>query len=114
MGEKKDGIDTIEWIIKQPWCSGKICTCGISYLGATQLVLQLSGDIKGLETSVITCPSVNSINGGWIYAGEFLDSGVLVGLLELLAMNKWKDYQKKKKNKLLKIRKWFLIISSRI
>ena len=34
-GEKKDGIDTIEWIIKQPWCSGKICTCGISYLGVT-------------------------------------------------------------------------------
>ena len=78
-GEKKDGIDTIEWIIKQPWCSGKICTCGISYLGATQLVLQLSGDIKGLETSVITCPSVNSINGGWIYAGEFLDSGCCLG-----------------------------------
>ena len=78
-GEKKDGIDTVEWIIKQPWCSGKICTCGISYLGGTQIVLQLSGDIKGLETSVITCPAVNSINGGWIYSGEFLDSGCSLG-----------------------------------
>ena len=78
-GEKKDGIDTIEWIIKQPWCSGKICTCGISYLGGAQLVLQLSGETPGLETSVITCLSVNSINGGWLYAEDFLDAGCILG-----------------------------------
>jgi len=66
-GEKKDGMDTIEWIIKQLWFSGKICTCGISYLGGTKLVLQLCGEIPGLETSVITCPSVNGIDSGWIY-----------------------------------------------
>lgn len=46
--------------------------CGISYLGATQLVLQLTGEVKGLETSIITNPTVNSINGGWLYAGDFL------------------------------------------
>lgn len=78
-GEKKDGIDTIEWIINQSWCSGKICTCGISYLGGVQVVLQLQGKIKGLETSVITCPAVNSINGGWLYAGDFLDAGCILG-----------------------------------
>src|SRR5205823_1455612 len=34
--EMEDGHDTIEWIAKQPWSSGKIGTTGISYSAAVQ------------------------------------------------------------------------------
>ncbi|MFL0582831.1 CocE/NonD family hydrolase [Solibacillus silvestris] len=73
-GEKQDGVDTVNWIVNQSWCNGKVATMGASYLGGTQYLLQLAGDIPGLETSVITCPAVNSSDGGWIYTGEFLDA----------------------------------------
>jgi predicted acyl esterase len=36
---KEDGYDTVEWIAKQPWCSGKIGTWGGSALGITQLLM---------------------------------------------------------------------------
>ena len=34
--EGADGYDTLEWIVRQPWCSGKIGTSGRSYGGLTQ------------------------------------------------------------------------------
>jgi len=36
LGEHQDGRDTLEWIAKQPWCSGKIGSWGSSALGITQ------------------------------------------------------------------------------
>ena len=34
--EALDFYDAIEWIAKQPWCSGKVGTLGISYLASSQ------------------------------------------------------------------------------
>ena len=34
-----DGYDTVEWVARQPWCSGKIGTWGPSALGITQLLM---------------------------------------------------------------------------
>ncbi len=31
-----DGYDTCDWIVRQPWCSGKIGTMGLSYAAHTQ------------------------------------------------------------------------------
>ncbi|MCX6379992.1 MAG: CocE/NonD family hydrolase [Armatimonadetes bacterium] len=39
----QDGSDTLEWLIKQPWCNGKIGTWGGSALGITQLGLAGTG-----------------------------------------------------------------------
>jgi len=33
---KTDGYDLVEWIAKQPWCSGTVGTLGLSYMGWTQ------------------------------------------------------------------------------
>lgn len=77
-GDKMDGVDTMAWIVKQPWCNGKVVTCGMSYLGNTQYALQLTGDVPGLVTSAINCPAMNSIDGGWIYTGEFIDASCIV------------------------------------
>ncbi len=38
-----DGYDTVKWILKQPWCNGKIGTMGGSALGITQLLLAGAG-----------------------------------------------------------------------
>ena len=34
--EGQDGYDTIEWITRQPWCSGRVGMHGGSYVGAVQ------------------------------------------------------------------------------
>jgi len=34
--EGQDGYDTIEWITRQPWCSGRVWILGGSYVGAVQ------------------------------------------------------------------------------
>ena len=35
----RDGYDTIDWVVKQPWATGKVGTYGCSYLGEVQLLL---------------------------------------------------------------------------
>jgi len=36
LGEGPDGFDTIEWLARQPWCSGKVGTIGGSYNALVQ------------------------------------------------------------------------------
>ena len=38
-GEHKDGVETVAWILKQPWSNGKVGTAGGSALGITQNLL---------------------------------------------------------------------------
>ena len=37
--EAQDGADTIDWIIQQPWCNGKVGTLGLSYGAHVQAAL---------------------------------------------------------------------------
>lgn len=37
--EAADGRDTLEWVVKQPWCDGRVAMLGPSYLGMTQLAV---------------------------------------------------------------------------
>ncbi len=37
LSEGEDGYDTMSWIVKQPWCEGKIGTMGLSYAAHTQV-----------------------------------------------------------------------------
>ena len=85
VNEGPDGVDTVEWIVRQPWCNGKVATMGMSWLGGTQYALQLMGDVPGLETSVIACPAMNSIDGGWVYNGEFFDTSCAAAWAILIA-----------------------------
>ena len=34
--EGNDGFDTIEWLVQQPWCNGKVGVYGLSYAAHTQ------------------------------------------------------------------------------
>ena len=51
--EAADGADTVEWMRRQPWFTGRFATIGISYLGFTQYAL-LQDPPPELVTAVIT------------------------------------------------------------
>ncbi|MBC7286603.1 MAG: CocE/NonD family hydrolase [Armatimonadetes bacterium] len=38
-GEHRDGYETVEWIAAQPWCNGRVATCGGSAMAITQYLL---------------------------------------------------------------------------
>ena len=48
--EADDGVDTIEWCVRQPWCDGTVGMCGPSYLGMVQLAAatQAPAALRGL------------------------------------------------------------------
>ncbi|MFC1607253.1 CocE/NonD family hydrolase [Candidatus Latescibacterota bacterium] len=52
--EANDGIDTIRWIIRQPWSNSKIGTFGGSYVGLTQWLPAMTGppSLKAMFTTV--------------------------------------------------------------
>ena len=39
LNEQPDGVDTIAWIVAQPWCSGRVATLGFSYGAHVQTAL---------------------------------------------------------------------------
>ena len=41
--EAQDGLDTLEWLRRQPWCDGRVGMFGDSYLAATQFLLATTG-----------------------------------------------------------------------
>ncbi|KOV74850.1 X-Pro dipeptidyl-peptidase [Streptomyces sp. AS58] len=48
--ERLDGIDTVDWVCKQPWFDGSLVLCGPSYLGYTQWAMadQLPAQVKAM------------------------------------------------------------------
>jgi len=53
-GEHQDGAETLAWILKQPWCNGKIGTEGESAMGITQNMLAGAAP-AGLTAQYIAC-----------------------------------------------------------
>ncbi|HXO55511.1 MAG TPA: CocE/NonD family hydrolase, partial [Mycobacterium sp.] len=51
--EAADGADTVQWMRRQPWSTGRFATIGVSYLGFTQYAL-LQDPPPELVTAVIT------------------------------------------------------------
>jgi putative CocE/NonD family hydrolase len=43
LSDGNDGFDTCAWIVKQPWCNGRIATMGLSYAAHTQGALGSAG-----------------------------------------------------------------------
>ncbi|MBT2266078.1 CocE/NonD family hydrolase [Rhodococcus erythropolis] len=68
MNEADDGVDTVEWIGRQKWCSGSIGTFGHSYLGFTQWATA-SRAPEGLKA---IAPAVSAPD---FYAAPFYSAG---------------------------------------
>ena len=66
---KTDGYDLVEWVARQPWCSGKVGTYGLSYMGWTQwwTATQTPPSLKAIVPEVAppdqlyNCPYQNGI-----------------------------------------------------
>lgn len=43
VNEAEDGVDTLDWLLKQDFCDGRICTMGLSYGAHTQLAAAVGG-----------------------------------------------------------------------
>jgi hypothetical protein len=57
-GELQDGVDTLAWILKQPWCNGRVGTYGASACGITQNLLA-GAEPVGLSAQYITVAAAN-------------------------------------------------------
>lgn len=72
-----DGYDTIEWVAKQPWCTGKVGMYGGSYVGATQF---LAATKKPPHLQAIFPVISSSLHfDGWAYHGGVFKLINLVG-----------------------------------
>lgn len=73
-GEDQDGYDTVQWLLKQPYCSGKIGTFGGSYLAYTQWKL-MEQKIPEYQAAVPTVSFATPRDGFW-YRGGALELGL--------------------------------------
>ncbi len=55
-GEHQDGFDTVQWILSQPWCNGRIATTGGSAGGITQIQLAGSAPPGIVGQHVVVAP----------------------------------------------------------
>ena len=69
-GANQDGVDTINWILAQPWCNGRIGSWGGSALGITQVLTAPATDKISAQVIDIACSNLYgqlSYQGGvWV------------------------------------------------
>lgn len=66
LDEKKDGLEVLDWIAKQPWCDGQIAGFGTSYIGFTALTV-MDAQHPALKAVFNT--------SGWIKPGKMNNPG---------------------------------------
>jgi predicted acyl esterase len=85
-GQLQDGLDTVNWILAQPWCNGKIGTLGPSALGITQNLL------AGTDPPGVVCQSISIAAGSlyhhMVYPGGCFRESLVAGWL---AEVKWPE-----------------------
>ncbi len=73
VNEINDGYDSIEWLASQPWCTGKVGTFGISYVGATQW---LAAKSKPPSLAAIAPGfTAHDYHEGWTWQGGAFELG---------------------------------------
>ena len=74
-GEHQDGVDTVAWLKKQPWCNGSIATIGGSALGITQNFLA-GATPDGLKAQYITVAAASLYSDASYIGGAFRKADV--------------------------------------
>ena len=80
-GRREDGVDTLDWIVNQPWSNGRVGLGGCSYLGETQVVLEATQH-PALITGVPKSPASGYYRPGraWqSYSGGVFELGQTAG-----------------------------------
>src|SRR6266404_6218649 len=69
--EADDGVDTLAWLMRQPWCNGRVATMGLSYSAHTQMALGAL-DPPGLAAQFLDCGGFsNAYRSGIRHGGAF-------------------------------------------
>ena len=84
--EGKDGYDTIEWLAKQPWCTGRIGMTGGSYSGWVQWWAAAERP-PHLVTIVPGASPSDPFDGGIPYEGGVFCTTTSLGFLDVTARN---------------------------
>jgi putative CocE/NonD family hydrolase len=74
--EQNDGADTVEWIERQPWFSGKLALWGISYLGNTAWAIAGSRAAPKIDALGLHVTLTNFRDQTYAFDGFTLMSGV--------------------------------------
>jgi predicted acyl esterase len=72
--EGPDGWDTLDWLVAQPWCSGKIGTVGCSYHGEVQDMLAA---LRHPNHTAAFIEGAYTYNDGTMRAFSFVRNGVV-------------------------------------
>jgi uncharacterized protein len=71
LSEAEDGFDTLAWLVRQPWCNGRVGTFGLSYAAHTQAALGCL-DPPGLAAQFLDCGGFsNAYRSGIRHGGAF-------------------------------------------
>jgi putative CocE/NonD family hydrolase len=71
LSEAADGYDTLAWLVRQPWCNGRVATMGLSYSAHTQMAPGCI-DAPGLAAQFLDCGGFsNAYRSGIRHGGAF-------------------------------------------
>jgi putative CocE/NonD family hydrolase len=71
LSEAEDGEDTVRWLLRQPWCDGRVGTKGLSYGAHAQMALACQAP-PGLAAMVLDSGGFsNAFHGGIRQGGAF-------------------------------------------
>jgi putative CocE/NonD family hydrolase len=71
LSEAEDGYDTLTWLVRQPWCDGRVGIFGLSYAAHTQAALGCL-DPPGLAAQFLDCGGFsNAYRSGIRHGGAF-------------------------------------------
>ncbi len=86
----RDGVDTIEWILNQPWCNGKIASVGASALGINEY-FYAGMNPEGLlaQSIMIATPDLYKTS---IYPGGAFRESLVTGWLKMTVPDNY-EYQ---------------------
>lgn len=89
-----DGEDTVEWLMKQPWCNGKIGTWGGSALGITQYLLAGTGTKKIVAQHItVGAPSLYHVMyWGGVFRKAMIEDWLKISQFSPDALKLWKSH----------------------
>jgi predicted acyl esterase len=74
----RDGYDLVEWIADQPWCTGKVGTCGRSWFGTNQLLVAAENP-----------PHLEGVFASGIFTDLFREFAYHGGVLNMFLQGLW-------------------------
>jgi putative CocE/NonD family hydrolase len=87
--DAEDGVDTVEWLARQQWCTGEVGTYGGSYLGVVQWLLAAAGAAP-LRAIAPAITSADCYRSSWYSPGGALSLEGVLQWTAAMAFGVWR------------------------